>query len=61
MQLSPDFENHETLATSLMDSMLIVQDFLNENEEKSILEEVEPYMQKLHYEFDHWDNVRLFC
>lgn len=37
--------------------MLVVNDFLDENEENSILEEVEPYMQKLHYEFDHWDNV----
>lgn len=61
MQLAPDFANNDELACSLIDSMLIVEDFLSEHEEKSILDEVEPYMQKLHYEFDHWDDVRFCC
>lgn len=57
MQLSPDFEHNEPLAGSFIDSMLVVENFLSETEEKSILDEVEPYMKKLHYEFDHWDDV----
>lgn len=57
MQLSPDFEHNDPLAGSLIDSMLVVEEFLSETEEKSILDEVEPYMKKLHYEFDHWDDV----
>ncbi len=37
--------------------MLIKPDFLTDSEEASILGEVEPYMKKLRYEFDHWDNA----
>lgn len=60
MQLSPDFENNEPLASSLIDSMLVVEDFLSEVEEQNILDEVEPYMRRLHYEFDHWDDVGIW-
>ncbi|KAL8584311.1 hypothetical protein ACOMHN_014730 [Nucella lapillus] len=37
--------------------MLVFPDFLSEAEEKSILAEVEPYMKRLRYQFDHWDNA----
>jgi hypothetical protein len=35
----------------------VIADFLNEEEERSLHEEVEPYMRRLRYEFDHWDDV----
>lgn len=57
MQLSSHFEQYEDLARNLIDSMLVFDDFLTIVEETSILDEVEPYMKKLHYEFDHWDDV----
>jgi len=41
----------------IMRDMRVIEDFLNEEEEKSIHEEVEPHMRRLRYEFDHWDDV----
>jgi len=41
----------------MMRDMRVVEDFLNEEEEKSMHEEVEPHMRRLRYEFDHWDDV----
>lgn len=57
MHLSSDFEQNVDVARSFIDSMLIFEDFLTETEEKSLFDEVEPYMKRLHYEFDHWDDV----
>ncbi|CAF0716926.1 unnamed protein product [Brachionus calyciflorus] len=37
--------------------MIIKEDFINENEEKSLLDEIDPYMKRLRYEFDHWDDA----
>ncbi|KAK7495824.1 hypothetical protein BaRGS_00012814 [Batillaria attramentaria] len=41
----------------LAKDMLVFPDFLSEEEEKSILNEIEPYMRRLRYEYDHWDNA----
>jgi len=41
----------------MMRDMRVIEDFLNEEEEKSMHEEVEPHMRRLRYEFDHWDDV----
>lgn len=40
--------------------MLIIEDFLTVSEEESLFAEVEPYMKRLRYEFDHWDDVSGF-
>lgn len=37
--------------------MTVHQDFITDAEEKSILEEIEPYLKRMRYEFDHWDDV----
>ena len=42
---------------TLMRDMLIYEDFISEDEEQSLLSEVEPYLKRLRYEKDHWDNV----
>lgn len=39
--------------------MLIIEDFLTEPEEEALFAEVDPYMKRLRYEFDHWDDVSL--
>lgn len=46
-----------TTYQTLKKYMIVKNDFLTEAEEKNLLDEVEPYMQRLRYEFDHWDNV----
>lgn len=47
----------EATESILAKDMLVYPDFLSEAEEKSLLDEVEPYMKRLRYEFDHWDNA----
>jgi hypothetical protein len=37
--------------------MLVHENFINEQEENSLLEEIEPYLKRMRYEFEHWDNV----
>ena len=37
--------------------MIVKEDFLSESDETNLLNEVQPYMKRLRYEFDHWDNV----
>lgn len=37
--------------------MRVLVDFITEEEESKLLEEIEPYMKRLRYEFDHWDDV----
>lgn len=48
----PDKEKAE-----ILNDMIVVEDFLTEHEEMELIKEVDPYMTKLRYEFDHWDNV----
>jgi len=51
-------DSNDSEVLKLMESsMIIKEDFLSVDEEKSLLEEVEPYMKKLRYEFDHWDDA----
>lgn len=42
---------------TILKNMLIFDSYLSPDEEKSLLGEIEPYMKRLRYEFDHWDNV----
>lgn len=37
--------------------MKVLQDFISETEESKLFDEIEPYMKRLRYEFDHWDDV----
>lgn len=39
--------------------MRIIPEFISEEEEKELHEEIEPYMSRLRYEFDHWDDVSI--
>lgn len=40
--------------------MTVFDNFLSEDEENSLMNELDPYMKKLRYEFDHWDDVCQF-
>lgn len=41
----------------LRDTMRVLPNFISENEEDSLMQEVDPYMKRLRYEYSHWDNV----
>ena len=37
--------------------LLVLQDYISEEEEQSLVAEVDPYMKRLRYESQHWDGV----
>lgn len=41
----------------LYDTMKVLPNFINEKEEDILVQEVDPYMKRLRYEYSHWDNV----
>ncbi|XP_030754499.1 alpha-ketoglutarate-dependent dioxygenase alkB homolog 7, mitochondrial [Sitophilus oryzae] len=53
---SKNYENKSDIE-DIVTSMTVYPDFLNPNEETSLMNELEPHMKKLRYEFDHWDNA----
>ncbi|CAG9772770.1 unnamed protein product [Ceutorhynchus assimilis] len=55
--LCDQFSNEPKLAENLVNSMTVHTDFLTEEEENSLMNELDPYMTKLKYEYDHWDNA----
>lgn len=55
--LSETFPTEPDLAKALISSMTVHESFLSAEEEASILAEIEPYLKRMRYEFDHWDNV----
>ena len=52
------FCTDKDLFKMMKSSMTIKENFLSESEEKSLFNEIEPFMKKKRYEFDHWDNVK---
>lgn len=40
-----------------MRDMKVYQSFISDKEEGFLYDEVENYMKRLRYEFDHWDDV----
>ena len=44
----------------IQNSFSIIPDFISEDEETVLYEEVQRYLKKLRYEFDHWDNVSIY-
>lgn len=38
--------------------MIVHKDFITSEEEQCILDEIEPYLKRMRYEIDHWDDVR---
>lgn len=45
------------LRAAVQHDMQVLPNFISEQEEASLLGELEPVLKKMRYEFDHWDNV----
>ncbi|CAB4062492.1 ALKBH7 [Lepeophtheirus salmonis] len=45
------------LKTSFETSFRLIPDFVSQEEESTLLKEVEPYLKRLIYEKDHWDDA----
>ncbi|KOB72653.1 Alkylated DNA repair protein alkB-like protein 7 [Operophtera brumata] len=52
----PADEDPELRAAVLRD-MQVLPEFVSEAEEASLMAELEPYLKRMRYEFDHWDNA----
>lgn len=46
-------------ATVISTDLLVYMDFVSEEEERSLLDEVEPHLKRLKYEENHWDDAIL--
>ncbi|OWF42119.1 alpha-ketoglutarate-dependent dioxygenase alkB homolog 7, mitochondrial-like [Mizuhopecten yessoensis] len=44
-------------ANELGPVMLVYQNFISPEEEEQLFNEIEPYMKRLRYEYDHWDGA----
>jgi len=42
------------------ENVRVYEDFISEDEESSLVDEVQPYLKRLKYEHDHWDDVSIF-
>uniref|UniRef100_A0A1L8E0V0 Putative alpha-ketoglutarate-dependent dioxygenase alkb protein 7 mitochondrial n=1 Tax=Nyssomyia neivai TaxID=330878 RepID=A0A1L8E0V0_9DIPT len=40
-----------------MKDMIVIPDFITQQEVFKMLEEIEPYLKRMRYEFDHWDDA----
>ncbi|CAH1393783.1 unnamed protein product [Nezara viridula] len=50
-------ETTESNKKLVMANLSVINDFLSETEEKSLVDEIEPYMKRLRYQYDHWDHA----
>lgn len=37
--------------------MIVIDNFILPNDEKTLMEEIEPYLKRMRYERDHWDDA----
>jgi alkylated DNA repair protein alkB family protein 7 len=44
-------------AKEISESLRVYQNFISEEEEKSLFDEVEPYLKRMRYETSHWDDA----
>lgn len=51
---SESAENNKKL---VVENLSVINDFLSQTEEQSLVNEIEPYMKRLRYQYDHWDHV----
>lgn len=59
VEIAPSWPADEDpeLRLAVLRDMQVLPDFVSEAEEASLLAELEPYLKRMRYEFDHWDNV----
>lgn len=43
--------------TAFYKDLSIIENFISEDEEQKLLEEIEPHLKRMRYEFDHWDDA----
>lgn len=41
----------------LLDDMTVIENFISAEDETALLAEIEPYLKRMRYERDHWDDA----
>ncbi|CAH0595003.1 unnamed protein product [Chrysodeixis includens] len=58
LMFSPTWkESDEKLRATVLQDMQVYPEFITEREEIALLNELEPQLRRMRYEFDHWDNA----
>ncbi|XP_045454366.1 alpha-ketoglutarate-dependent dioxygenase alkB homolog 7, mitochondrial [Melitaea cinxia] len=59
VEILPSWKEDEEveLRSAVLKQMRVLPNFITEEEEASLLGEVEPQLKRMRYEFDHWDNA----
>lgn len=58
VQISCSWPARELQArAAVLRDMRVMADFISEGEEAALMAELQPYLAKMRYEYDHWDNV----
>jgi hypothetical protein len=61
---SPNFDFRgqwpENDQKQFLKDMRVLENFLSADEEEEFLKEIEPYLKRMRYEFDHWDDVSYY-
>lgn len=54
-----EFEGNwpKDLKQKLLQDMIVIEDFITPDDEKALLVEIEPYLKRMRYERDHWDDA----
>lgn len=39
---------------NFLNDLRVIEDFITEDEEASVIQEIEPYLKRMRYERDHW-------
>lgn len=50
-------EERENVQDLVDGNLEVREDFISEQEESLLLKEVEPYLKRQKYQYDHWDDV----
>lgn len=50
-------EELENVQDLVVGNLEVCENFISEEEETLLLKEVEPYLKRQKYQYDHWDNV----
>lgn len=40
-----------------LNDMVVIDNFISPDDEKSMMDEIEPYLKRMRYERDHWDDA----
>jgi alkylated DNA repair protein alkB family protein 7 len=47
----------EDVKAKFLKDVQVIEDFISPEDESSVIQEIEPYLKRMRYERDHWDDA----